>query len=131
MSDEPTRPPEPDAQAPVRLDPRALDQLRGLDPDGTRGVVERVLGAFESSLARILGQRETMRPDPDVTVLHRLAHTLKSSAGNVGAQPLSQAGAHVEWRLRRGHLDRLDEDIEFLLTHGRAALLAVRAMLHP
>ena len=47
--------------ATTRLDDAALSKLRDLDPDGRRGVVARVLIAFESSLARWLKPSQALR----------------------------------------------------------------------
>ena len=40
----------------MTLDAAALARLRELDPEGRHGVLPRVLGAFEASLARMLAQ---------------------------------------------------------------------------
>lgn len=111
------------------LDQVALAKLRELDPDGRRGVVRRVLTAFESSLSRWLQQLQG-HPDPvDAGVLGSIAHTLKSSAGSVGAKDLSLACADVERRLRNGEVVDVPLEVARLLSLGQAALLAVRAML--
>ena len=121
--------PTSDPALPVVLDPVALARLHDLDPDGSHAVVSRVLGAFETSLARMLGQLEAGRVDGDVAAVARVAHTLKSSSASVGALALSAACADVEARLRGGDGATLLRDIDHLLTHGRAALVAVAAML--
>lgn len=133
MSD-PARPPNNPhgdhvAGGPVTLEAAALDRLRELDPDGRRGVIKRVLAAFESSLVRWLGQLAD-RPDPiDAAALGHIVHTLKSSASSVGARDLAQACADIERRLRVGELVDLRLEMQSLVTRGDAALVAVRAML--
>lgn len=118
------------AGGPVTLDAAALDRLRELDPDGRRGVIKRVLAAFESSLVRWLGQLAD-RPDPiDAAALGHIVHTLKSSASSVGAKDLAQACADIERRLRAGDPVDLRLEMQRLVTRGDAALVAVRAMLH-
>ena len=121
--------PTSDPTPPLVLDPLALARLRDLDPDGSHAVVARVLGAFETSLTRMLGQLEVERVDGNVAAVARVAHTLKSSSASVGALALSAACADVEARLRGGDGATLVRDIDHLLSLGRAALAAVAAML--
>ena len=117
------------AGGPVTLDAAALDKLRELDPDGRRGVIKRVLAAFESSLVRWLGQLAD-RPGPiDAAVLGHIVHTLKSSASSVGAKELALACADIERRLRGGDPVDLRAEVQRLVTLGGAALVAVRATL--
>jgi HPt (histidine-containing phosphotransfer) domain-containing protein len=122
-------PPTPPAPDTVQLDAAALARLRELDPDGRHGVVERVFKAFENSLRRLLGQLEAQRDGGDAAVVASVAHTLKSSAASVGALALARTCAEVEYRLRNGESGSLAGDIERLLDAGRAALVAVEAML--
>lgn len=136
-SENPASPPA--AAAPrATLDPVALARLRELDPDGRNGVVTRVLGAFESSLARMLAQVAALPASapaaPGSPGLAEIAHTLKSSAASVGALELSALCDAIEKRERGGRGDAASErlhDIARLLTEGEAALAAVRAMLRP
>jgi HPt (histidine-containing phosphotransfer) domain-containing protein len=120
-------------QGPVGLDQQALDRLRELDPDGRHGVVQRVLAAFEGSLARMCTVLEAQaRADfADAGVVNGIAHTLKSSSASVGALALARTCAEVEQRLREGPGRELAPEIEQLLRESGAALTAVRAMLRP
>ena len=120
--------PLPDA---ARFDPVALDRLRELDPDGRHGVLQRVLTAFETSLARMLVQLAAERVGGNAGVVASVAHTLKSSSASVGATLLSQTCADVERRLRTGEAGLLEDDINGLLRAGEGALATVRAMLRP
>ncbi len=114
---------------PISLDETALARLRELDPDGRHGVLQRVLAAFETSLARALSQLEEQQQGGDAKTVAALAHTLKSSSASVGALALSTACAQVESRLRAGETTALRDEAGLLLVHGRAALQAVAAML--
>jgi HPt (histidine-containing phosphotransfer) domain-containing protein len=122
----PERPPQP-----AGLDAQALERLRELDPQGKHGVVLKVLGAFETSLARMLGQLRAQQPQPQASVVSAVAHTLKSSAASVGALQLSKTCAEVESLIRTGQLATLDRDIGRLIADGESAMVAVRAILHP
>ena len=122
---------EPGGAAPVLLDEIALDKLRALDPDGRRGVLNRVLMAFESSLSRWVNQLERLPDAAEVTAVAHVAHTLKSSAASVGAKDLARACADVELRLRHGDPVDLPLEVSRIVTLGHAALAAIRAMLRP
>jgi HPt (histidine-containing phosphotransfer) domain-containing protein len=119
------------APSPVALDEAALGRLRELDPDGRHGVLVRVLGAFETSLARMLMQLTAERENGNAGVVSTVAHTLKSSSASVGALALSRACADVERRIRAQLPGDLQSDVDALLIAGEAALVAVRAMLRP
>lgn len=113
------------------LDTQALERLRELDPDGRHGVLGRVLTAFEGSLQRMLAQLRSDGAATDPKLVSTLAHTLKSSSASVGALDLARACADVESRRRAGDADDLDRDIDLLIAHAEAALLAVGAILRP
>ena len=117
------------ASSAATLDEAALAKLRELDPDGRRGVVKRVLTAFETSLVRWLDQLDGRSDPVDAAALGHIAHTLKSSSGSVGARDLAQACADIERRLRSGEAVDLSMESRRLVTLGHAALTAIRAML--
>jgi HPt (histidine-containing phosphotransfer) domain-containing protein len=125
------KPPDGAAASPAALDEGALGRLRELDPDGRHGVLLRVLGAFETSLMRMLVQLAAERENGDAGVVSTVAHTLKSSSASVGALDLSTVCADVERRIRAQLPGDLQADVQALLTAGEAALVAVRAMLRP
>ena len=114
----------------MALDAVALARLRELDPDGRHKVLPRVLGAYVSSLQRMLEQLLADKDSRDAAAISSLAHTLKSSSASVGAMELAHHCAEIERRLRSGDSHMLAQDIETLLTEGERALVAVRAMLN-
>ena len=126
-------PPPSPSPAPPALDARALAKLHQLDPAGRLGVVRRVLCVYETSLQRMLDQLQVqLAPgaQADAALVSHVAHTLKSSSASVGALALAQACAETEKHGRQGATETLHADVVHLLAEGRAALLAVRAMLH-
>lgn len=114
---------------PEPLDPQALARLRELDPDGRQGVVQRVLAAFDTSLARMIVQLQAQAEAGSAEVVAGIAHTLKSSSASVGALALSRACADVESRLRAGQTADLSHDIQRLIALAQAAQRSVAAML--
>lgn len=114
----------------VQLDGVALERLRQLDPEGTHGVMARVLRTFETSLQRQMDLATQAREQGDATAIANVAHLLKSSSAAVGALALSERCAQIERKLRAGEPADLAAEVENLLTEGAGALAAVRAMLH-
>lgn len=117
------------ADTPEPLDPQSLARLRELDPDGRQGVVQRVMVAFDTSLARMVVQLQAQVEAGNAEVVAGIAHTLKSSSASVGALTLSRACADVESRLRMGRTADLSHDIQRLIVLAQAAQRSVAAML--
>jgi histidine phosphotransfer protein HptB len=127
MNPQPVFPDEP----PEPLDPQALARLRDLDPDGRMGVLQRVLEAFDNSLARMITQLESQREQGDPTVVGSIAHTLKSSSASVGAMPLARLCAEIELQLRGGAPTNLSHDVDRLVQAAARAQRSVGAILRP
>lgn len=121
-------PPSPRALAPV-LDEASLQRLHELDPQGTSRVVERVLRAFEGSLARLLPQAQQALAQGDYEAVRHVVHTLKSSSASVGALELSRRCADIENRVRTQQHDGLAERVDALQAEGQRVLEAVRGLL--
>ena len=90
------------AGAPGRtvLDPVALARLQELDPTGANQLLQRVLKAFQTSVARLRPQAEAARRSGDNAAIRLVAHTLKSSSASIGALGLSALCAHIEASVR-------------------------------
>ena len=111
------------------LDEASLQRLHELDPNGANRVVERVLKAFEASLARLLPQARQALQQGDAAALRHVVHTLKSSSASVGALELSRYCSEIESRLREQQLDGLAERLSGLDAEGARVLAAVRRLL--
>jgi HPt (histidine-containing phosphotransfer) domain-containing protein len=111
------------------LDERALAQLRSLDPDGRLGVLQRVLGAFETSLLRLRSQLAGLSAQTDAKAIGDIAHTLKSSSASVGALGLSRVCAEAERASRAGDIEPLGVALVDLRAESARVLVLVRAML--
>lgn len=123
--------PDGGAAEPV-IDPQAIERLRDLDPGGQQGVLQRVLRAYESSLARHLADiGQAGHTAADLDRLLRAVHTLKSSSAAVGAMAFSQRCADIEHIVRAEKCMPDAAEVEALLLEGRGVLAAVGAMLAP
>ncbi|MDH7453831.1 ATP-binding protein [Luteimonas composti] len=95
-------PPKPArALAPV-LDPSILDDLQAMLGDE----VERLVDVFLDDTPRLVRALEHAAAGPDYDALREAAHSLKSSAANLGAMSLSAAAKRVELAARERSLER-------------------------
>ncbi len=94
----------PDAEWPV-FEPDSLSAISALDPDGSRGLVTRIVALFVQDSARQIGLLEAALRAGDTTAAERCLHSLKSSAGNVGGVALSRTAALAELRAHEEDLD--------------------------
>lgn len=111
------------------LDAATLARLHDLDPGGKSGIVARVLRTYEQSLAATLQGLQAAQGRGDLVEVRRLAHTLKSSSGSVGALGLAADCAEVEALARDRQEQQLPAALERLGRDGLGTLLAVRRLL--
>jgi signal transduction histidine kinase/CheY-like chemotaxis protein/HPt (histidine-containing phosphotransfer) domain-containing protein len=114
----------------VTLDGNAIQAIISLDPDGSTGLVKRILGMFVDDSAQQLAALEVALAASDRETARRCAHSLKSSSANVGATDLSRVSARVEASAKAG------DDVAVAaglaeLRELRAATLEQLAQLHP
>ena len=97
------------APAAAVLDPQALERLRELDPGGQSKLLARVVDAFSTSVSRLLPQINKALDAGDLSAIHHVAHTLKSSSASIGATHLSRLCAEIEETARAGRSDGLPD----------------------
>jgi CheY-like chemotaxis protein len=69
---------------------------------GNKKLYGRLLMKFRESERNFAVQFDSARSDPDLKAAERLAHTLKGSAGNIGARDVQQAAGELEFACRGG-----------------------------
>ena len=111
------------------LDEQALERLRELDPQGTNGLIKRVLKAFEGSLQRLLVQLQDARRQGDHAAIRHVAHTLKSSSASVGALELSRLCAEIERRIRQDETQDLDTPLDGMIAESGRVLAVLTPAL--
>ena len=111
------------------LDAGALARLRELDPEGVNHLLERVVAAFETSIARLMPQMQDARRSGDRTGMRHVAHTLKSSSASVGAVRLSQLCGEIEAMVRQERSDGLDECVDAMTAEAQVVLKALKQLL--
>ncbi len=73
-----------------------LTMLSSLDADGSNHLLKNVLSVFQSSAPQTMSQINQAMLSKDADALRRAAHTLKSSAANVGAEQLAHLCKQIE-----------------------------------
>jgi CheY-like chemotaxis protein len=116
------------------LDPAAWKSLRAVQESGHDGFITELIDKFLAEApARLATLRQAAaRGDTDPFI--RAAHSLKGSAGVVGAKTMSARCQALEERARGGSMDAVAEDLEALDEDYRsvaAALAAERARVSP
>lgn len=111
------------------LDETAISRLRELDPHGANHLLERVLAAFETSIARLMPLMQDARRSGDRAGIRHVAHTLKSSSASVGATLLSQLCAEIEAMVRQEHSEDLDQRIDAMALEVQVVLSALQQTL--
>ena len=111
------------------LDAAALARLAELDPQGSAGLVQRVLATYANALERsrqeLLLERQPLQHEP----LRQLAHTLKSSSASVGALTLSALCAQVEHSVRSQQPGDIGTLLDAMQAEMQRVAGAVQAML--
>jgi len=105
------------------LDPAVIETLRQLSEPGGPDVVEEVFAIFLSETPRRLDDIDAAMEIGNVNQVHRLAHSLKGSAGNIGARAMFNACRALDDDAREGRNDRL----ESLVAAVRAEFTRVKA----
>ncbi len=97
------RPSTPDAEGRARRDvlniARLVEDFDG-DMDAVREVIRLFLGSSDECMTNLAGSVSRNEPDK----VRALAHTIKGSALNVGAEVVAEAAARLENQARRGDL---------------------------
>jgi hypothetical protein len=111
------------------LDAAALARLAELDPQGSAGLVQRVLATYANALERsrqeLLLVRQPLQHEP----LRHLAHTLKSSSASVGALALSALCAQVEHNVRSQQAGDIGTLLDAMQAEMQLVASAVQTML--
>ena len=114
------------------LDPVVIDSLRRLTPPGEPDVLSEVLRLFLDEVPRRIERVRAAWTAGDLTEVHRLAHSLKGSAGNIGARAMFEVCKQLDEQAKAadrqgtGHLvaalaaefGKVEEEIQHLLGAG-------------
>lgn len=88
------------------FDPNALDHIDTLPVDAKQALMKRLFNVFQESTDKLIAQMSAGVLSGDSAGIQIAAHTLKSSAGQVGARALSQLAAEIERQAADGVCNR-------------------------
>jgi HPt (histidine-containing phosphotransfer) domain-containing protein len=78
--------------------------------DGDEELLKEIAGIFLAGYRQDVERMRTALTAGDATTLHRVAHTLKGSMGNFGAQAGIDAAAAIERKARDRQLSGIDSE---------------------
>ena len=96
------------------LDPVVIDGLRQLTPPGEPDVLNEVLAMFLKEVPPRIERLRTFWAAGNILEMQRAAHSLKGSAGNIGADALHQICRQLDDKGRSGDLSGLEPLIDAL-----------------
>ena len=96
------------------LDEAVIDGLRQLTPPGEPDVLAEVLQLFLQDVPRRIATLRAAWTHGDAAEVHKTAHSLKGSAGNVGATALHAVCRQLDEKGRVGDLSGTEPLIEAL-----------------
>ncbi len=109
--------PENTAKLPVEnnvIQLRALESIVALDPANGEALLARLLDTYETSSAELVSAVGGALESGNTEELRRVAHALKSSSGNVGAEQLFELCRSLESAARNRDLAALPELVSVL-----------------
>ena len=107
------------------LDPATLENLRDLQQEGKPDILQELARLFLKDAADHIEDLEKAVDSGDAPSVYRLAHTLKGSSGNIGAERMFEPCQALEEEGRSGDLKEARE----LLGRLRKEFIGVRAIL--
>lgn len=107
------------------IDVQALQKLRTLGGDG---LVSKMAELFISHAESALREAAAGVESGDLESVHRAAHSLKSSAGNLGAQRVQDLADRID-QLSERRSGEIPEEIRRLLAELEAAYASARIRL--
>ena len=123
-------PPAAERTSPVQvINPAAIAALRELDEPGDESLVDQLVNSFLASADAQLAQIGAALQAADAAAFGRAAHSLKSSAANLGADALAQSYRELEKCGREGRLEDAPDLIERTAREQQRALAALRELV--
>lgn len=111
------------------LDPAVIDNLRQLTPPGEPDVLAEVLELFLEDVPRRIAKLRAACAAGDAAELHKMAHSLKGSAGNIGASALFAICRQLDDRGRSGDLTDAKRLVDALEADYARVEVAIRQLL--
>jgi PAS domain S-box-containing protein len=91
------------------IDPGLLAGFREMDPDGSGGMLAKLIDLFLENTPTVLAEARAALCEASASRIERAAHMLKGSCANFGATSMQDACARLEGLCREGSLEGADE----------------------
>ena len=111
------------------LDPLVIESLRQLNVDGEPDVLAEVLQLFLEDVPRRIAKLRAACEAGDAVEVYKAAHSLKGSAGNIGAKPLLAVCRQLDDRGRAGDLTGSEHLVDALDAEFAKVEVAIRGLL--
>jgi HPt (histidine-containing phosphotransfer) domain-containing protein len=111
------------------LDPAVIATLRQLTPPGEPDVLAEVLELFLQDVPRRLARLRASCGSGDAVELHKTAHSLKGSAGNIGARAMFAICRQLDDHGRAGDLTDAKRLVDALDAEFARVEVAIRQIL--
>jgi histidine phosphotransfer protein HptB len=87
-------------QSPAVIDPKAIAELRALNPDDGDEFLREIVGIFLADTPERIAELQESLAAGDTARFTRAAHSIKGSSSNLGAAALRAAAELLEHRTR-------------------------------
>lgn len=111
------------------LDPQIIENLRQLTADGEPDVLAEVLQLFLQDVPRRIAKLRAACAAGDAVEVYKAAHSLKGSAGNIGAQTLFAVCRQLDDKGRAGDLTDAAQLVDTLDREFARVEVAIRGIL--
>lgn len=111
------------------LDPQVIENLRQLTADGEPDVLAEVLQLFLQDVPRRIAKLRAACAAGDAVEVYKAAHSLKGSAGNIGAQTLFALCRQLDDKGRAGDLTDAAQLVDTLDREFARVEVAIRGIL--
>ncbi len=109
------------------LDETAFNELLSIDTADNGSFVTEIVEMFSSHVPPLINEIKRSKAESQAESLFKAAHSIKSSAANIGASQLSNLARSIELSARRGELDGIEalvENLDESFTQAQSALYA-------
>jgi HPt (histidine-containing phosphotransfer) domain-containing protein len=103
------------------LDPKFLSELRLMDDDPANSIVDRILAVFARQAPEMIRTMRESARNQNHETLKGTAHSLKSSAGNLGAVRMAAICEYLEGKTDFRDVDEVLSELESVF--GSVSLL--------
>jgi HPt (histidine-containing phosphotransfer) domain-containing protein len=114
---------------PGALDPEVLDRLRQLSAPGEPDVLAEVLSLFTADVPGRLARLRDALQAADAPAIQRLAHSVKGSAGNIGARALFDISRQLDDAGKAGDLQGAAALVALLEAEYQRVATEIQSML--